>query len=242
MKYVAYITKGLEEVGKLELERVFPDFKAIEIKDKRIIFVTEVHPEVLQKLTTIDDIGLLVTQIGNGKGVSGIVEEIDAVDFAALRSKISQFRKMNVNFSLTIGVAGTSIDAASLARSLSDKIQEKYGWNFTPLEHENFDIRIFVDHSECIISVRLTQESLHHRTYKTVSKPGSLKPTVAAAMVLLATEFQTGLKIVDNFCGSGTILCEAFLTGNVVYGGDIDSESVQITKKNLANLYHAAKD
>jgi 23S rRNA G2445 N2-methylase RlmL len=75
-----------------------------------------------------------------------------------------------------------------------------------------------------------------HRAYKQVSKPGSLRPTVAAAMVYVATRFRGSLSVVDNFCGSGTILCEAAATGNTVSGGDIDAESVNMTVSNLKNV------
>ena len=43
-------------------------------------------------------------------------------------------------------------------------------------------------------------------------------------------------KLVDNFCGSGTILAEAHILEFNIYGGDIDIKNVMNTKKNLSNL------
>lgn len=61
-------------------------------------------------------------------------------------------------------------------------------------------------------------------------------------MVYFATEGRKNLKVVDNFCGSGTILTESLLVGNQVFGGDVDPESVNITRENLANLGHRPED
>jgi tRNA (guanine6-N2)-methyltransferase len=114
-------------------------------------------------------------------------------------------------------------------------LSSRYPWSYTELDHSNFDLRIFIDRTAAYISIRLTAQSLMHRSYKTLSKPGSLRPTVAAAMVYLATQYRKGLSVVDDFCGSGTILCEAIAAGYRVSGGDIDPESVRITLSNLKN-------
>ncbi|MDQ7021525.1 MAG: methyltransferase domain-containing protein [Candidatus Dojkabacteria bacterium] len=118
---------------------------------------------------------------------------------------------------------------------LATVIAAEKGWTYTEKDHTNFDIRVFLGDGKIYVSVRLTNESLHKREYKEFSKSGSLRPTIAAALVRLTTGMKHG-KLVDNFCGSGTILCEAYNLGNEIYGGDVDAGSVEFTKKNLKSL------
>lgn len=42
--------------------------------------------------------------------------------------------------------------------------------------------------------------------------------------------------LVDNFCGSGTILCEAYLQGASVFGSDINKSAIKIAQDNLNSL------
>ncbi len=237
MKYIAFTTKGLEKVSLMEILHALNDVEICDIKDKRVIFETKADPKLLLTLKTVDDIGILLANVNHVADYDHLIAEVDNLDLISARDYLKSLRQIKDNqFSLTVGLASSKFKSAELTKIISAKIHQKYHWQYNELNHSNFDIRIFIDHDQVIASVRLTKDSLQHRLYKTLSKPGSLKPTIAAAMVQLATNFQTDLKVVDNFCGSGTILCESYLPGNQVYGGDINSESVVITRHNLRNL------
>lgn len=66
---------------------------------------------------------------------------------------------------------------------------------------------------------------------------GMLPPKVARMMVNLSG----GGKILDPFCGVGTILMEALVTGHQVVGNDNNPQQVERTKKNLAWLGKTAE-
>lgn len=240
MKYVAYTTKGLEAISKKEIENL-GSVKIIEVADKRILFETKIDQEKLIQLKTIDDIGIFVSRF-EVQHLTNLLHEISRIDFQDLKEKISAFRDTSNTFSITASFAKANIRPKETVVKIAQILREKYDWEFTEFDHTNLDLRIFIDRKLCYISIRLTQESLQHRVYKTVSKAGSLKPTVAAAMVLIATDGNSNLKVVDDFCGSGTILCEAALLNNDVYGGDIDEEAVEITKNNLKNIGYDATE
>ncbi len=253
MKYIAFVTKGIEEIAKMEIERLLSDGVIHDVGGKRIVFETE-KSELVIKLRTVDDLCVFAHQKEGIVQLDQIVGSIEDIDFGTLKKTINQLRPVTDTFSLTISIAGSPIKATDVSQTLSKRIAEKYQWTFTERDHTNFDIRVFIDHKTVIIGVRLTPESLHHRAYKQFEKPGSLRPTVAAAMTQLAISHlvipdpigdpyrdsrfrrNDNLAIVDNFCGSGTILCEAVAEGNSVFGGDIDEESVENTKKSLKNL------
>ena len=238
MKFIAYTTKGLEFVSEKEISSKIFDAQIIEVGDKRIIFESNATFEKLTELRTVDDLGLIIQAIPTVETLDKLILEIDKIDFNKIKKELDQYREIaSNNFSITTGIVGVkNFVASDLVKILSKSIYKKYNWSFTELDHTNLDIRIFIDRNIVYISVRLTKESLQHRLYKTISKEGSLKPTIAAAMVYLATDGKINLKIVDNFCGSGTVLAESLLMGNQVCGGDIDPKSVIITRKNLANL------
>jgi 23S rRNA G2445 N2-methylase RlmL len=65
-------------------------------------------------------------------------------------------------------------------------------FEYTPLNHENIDIRINITVSLCLISIKLFSQSLFKRDYDPESNLGSLRSTIAGAMIYKITK---GLKI-----------------------------------------------
>ncbi|MBM7788226.1 methyltransferase domain-containing protein [Tenggerimyces flavus] len=63
-------------------------------------------------------------------------------------------------------------------------------------------------------------------------RQGALRPTVAAAMLGLATDRENA-RILDPCCGSGTILAEAKARGWNAVGCDIDTDAVRIARRNV---------
>lgn len=241
MNYIAYCTKGLEQVVVSELQIIANPIQIQEGGSKRVVFQTRADPKTLLKLRTIDDIGVLVGTIDSIESLQDIREKIDGIDFRNIRQEIKLVRPLNTSFSITTSLTGVKVFTSSeLLQTVSARIQNTYGYEFTERDHTNFDLRIFIDQTKAYLSIRLTKESLHNRAYKINATKGSLKPTIAAAMVYLATGGESHKKIVDSFCGSGTILCEAYLQGHEIYGGDINNESITITQTNLSQL-HATK-
>lgn len=236
MKYIGFVTKGLEKIAEKEIQLKIADAEIIEVGVKRIIFETDESFNVLLQLRTIDDICFYISQHTHIKSSEALLDIINQTDFQKSFDLLNEYRSLNNIFSLTLSLVGfAKKNDQDLTQQLSTIITEKYTWNFTERDHSNFDIRIFVDHEYVLVGVRLCKENLSHRVYKKSSKPGSLRPSIAAAMVQIATDGKNGT-LVDTFCGSGTILCESLLSGNKIFGSDIDFESVEITKNNLKQI------
>lgn len=69
------------------------------------------------------------------------------------------------------------------------------------------------------------------------AESGILPPKVARMLVNLAIhQPESDIRILDAFCGSGTILMEALLLGYSVIGMDISQKAVEATRANLAWL------
>ncbi|MFW5719892.1 MAG: TRM11 family SAM-dependent methyltransferase [Candidatus Dojkabacteria bacterium] len=238
MHYIAYTVKGLEKVAEEEIVSTCPDAEIIQVEEKVVMFRTEGGQEDLLRLRTVDDIGLLVCEILEPKklDITTLQEVVQHEDLPRCREKLTQVRNINETFSLTLSIAGVKLKQQEVLACVTESLSQKYGWHFTEKQRENFDIRLFINRHFGHMSVRLSSRSLFQRAHKLHSVMGALRPSVAGAMVRVATRGERDLKVVDNFCGSGTILEEALYAGNEVFGGDIEREAVRKTKDNLNSL------
>ncbi|HEX2363212.1 MAG TPA: methyltransferase domain-containing protein [Jiangellaceae bacterium] len=83
-----------------------------------------------------------------------------------------------------------------------------------------------------VADLRLTSASVRQHGGRPVERQGALRPTVAAAMVMLTGE-PSGL-LLDPCCGSGTILAEATTRGWRAVGLDVDASAVEIARVNVS--------
>ena len=68
-----------------------------------------------------------------------------------------------------------------------------------------------------------------------ISYPITMHPRFARALINLA-RVKRGDKVIDPFCGTGSILIEASLMGMEVYGSDIDERMIFASRKNLSRF------
>lgn len=92
---------------------------------------------------------------------------------------------------------------------------------------------LWLNGSEALLGLRLSDASMRHRTYKQEHLPASLRPTVAAAMALLSRPTEQDI-VLDPLCGAGTLLIERALLAPVKeeLGGDIRKEAVTMARRN----------
>jgi len=88
--------------------------------------------------------------------------------------------------------------------------------------------------SRLLIGFRLSDHSMRHRHKKRVELPASLRPSMAAAMVLL-TQPEPDDLFLDPMCGSGTILLERLSFGpfQSLLGGDVKPDRVSAARQNM---------
>jgi len=71
-------------------------------------------------------------------------------------------------------------------------------------------INLHIDKDFATISFETSGGSLHRRGYRKESVEAPMQETVAAAIIRL-TEWDGAAPLIDPFCGSGTLLCEALM-------------------------------
>lgn len=247
MNLLIHTTKGLETITQAELTQANIPITKTATKLIYASYTSDLN--TLSTLRTVDDVGIFLGEfkITTHTTEVDIANQIADFDFSEALAAIQQVRTISDNFAVTLGKYRVNIDPELLKSQLAQLFSVKLQMQFTERNHENFDVRVGIEPGKVTLSVRLFQKPLHERAYVAQPYLGSLKPTICAAMYQIAFDKHarhTGLhenehknvSIVDNFCGSGTILCEAYLQGAIVAGGDINPDAVEIAKSRLAAL------
>lgn len=239
----AVTTRGLEEVSALEMR-------------SRYMQVTDVHYRRVEArcddltqaaaLRTVDDVFIQLQRWPQIPHVRTALEQLTAWSAAlelehALKA-VQQVRKLNpaLRFSVTANFVGKrNYTVPEIKAQISDGILQRHGhWHYCENDDEaDLNFRVFIEHDEALVGLRLTRQPLHRRAYKEHHLPGSLKPTIASSMLLLA-EAQAGMLMLDPFCGVGTLPIEAAWEGLVAMGGDLNPSAVReaLENRQLAGL------
>jgi len=236
----AITTQGLEVICAAEL-KLIPGVNRVTSAYRRVSATFDGDLNELLKLRSIDDIFIdLATW-------HGIVKQRSALEDI-------QYRSSQLNFQNAINLAATirainSIPSFSVTANFIGKrnysykeikdavsvgIRSKQSWNYQEDDRlSEINVRVFLEHETAYVGIRLGRQPLQNREYKHSHILGSLKPPVAAAMLLLLPEKEG--TIFDPFCGAGTILLESRCLGFNAAGGDYDKDALCAARENAAS-------
>ncbi len=101
--------------------------------------------------------------------------------------------------------------AQRLKDAIADYFVKKYGKRPSVSKKDpDIYINLFIKNNKATISIDTSGGSLHKRGYKKQSVEAPMSEIVAAALVKISG-WNSDKPLYDPFCGSGTILCEAFM-------------------------------
>jgi tRNA (guanine6-N2)-methyltransferase len=235
----ALTTRGLEALTLAELS-VIPGVADAVQSYRRVSASFAGDFRDLLTLRTADDVFLMVADWSPITHVRAELSEFTtraaALDLSSLLDSLQTLRSLphTLTYSLTANFVGKrNYSVPEIKNALEDGIAQRYpDWQYVEDDVDAvLNLRLFIEHEQAILGLRLGERPLHRRAYKQSHLPGSLKPPVAAAMLMLAG-FQLGQTILDPFCGSGTILIEAGLSGLIGIGGDTNPESLVYAQQN----------
>ncbi|HEY4455842.1 MAG TPA: N-6 DNA methylase [Pseudonocardiaceae bacterium] len=231
--FAAFATRGVEDVVAAEIA----DSPAIDTTETRakVLLTRAANPKAFRNLRTVDDVAAvhaLAPAIEDATGLAALItDEGDLTNTIEIAGRADRF---DGSFSVTVSAAHSSIgSAAEIEQIAARAIAARYGWHHQEMRRSAIDIRVFIDGTWTLVGVRVFDEPLSRRDYRVVNVRGSLRPTVAAALVRLALPGRTPQRVWDPFCGSGTILCEAALLGHEIWGTDIEPEAVDASRANM---------
>lgn len=233
----AVTTRGLEPLTAAEMQAL--GFAGMRVQYRRVLAECSDLAQAA-RLRTADDV---FVHLDDWHGIGHTRAELPhlsrrsaALNLEAALSAVHQVRDLPhpITFSVTANFVGRrNYSVPEMKTQLARGILEAHpGWTYTEEDAEAaLNLRVFLEHTEAIIGLRLLSQPLHRRAYKQSHLPGSLKPTVAAALLRMAGA-APGLTVLDPFCGAGTILIEAASMGLNTFGGDRDEMSLRAGIEN----------
>jgi tRNA (guanine6-N2)-methyltransferase len=227
----AVTNRGLEPVCAAEMKQI-PALSVKEISYRRITAVLRGNLSPVVRLRTVDDVFIDLgtwTDIGPHRVVLETLKQnsrelslVPAVEVITQARPVSRQPAFSVTANF-VGKRNYSMD--EIKAVVASGITDHYGWRYTSEDESELNLRVFIEHDTAYIGLRIGAVSLHRRSYKLAHLPGSLKPSVAAAMLQIA-EVAPGMRVLDPLCGAGTLLIEAALQGAKALGGDIDAAAL----------------
>jgi precorrin-6B methylase 2 len=251
--YLLHLVAGLADIAAAEVQQQIDDARVTESLrgfDERtdvLIVRTAAPPAGLLGLRTVEDI---------------FAEALTENDIPAARAGLSRIRTAVAHSRRLEGALAVALAARGrrgrrhtfrvVARKAGEhafrRVDVQYAverafldrfpaWRLVEDEAQ-VEIWVHLVGHRLIAGTRLSDIALRNRTYRRVSLPAALKPSVAAAMVRLSPPVPEDV-FLDPMCGSGTILIERALAGRyaLLLGGDSDPDAVAATRENVGRRY-----
>ncbi len=239
-RFFALTTCGLETISARELACA-PGVTVTETGYRRVAATCAGPLDALLALRTVDDVFLSVAtwaEIGRPRSALERLRTLSArLDLISALRGCATVRPIPYPpaFSLSVSFVGKrNYTTHEIKAILAERIASRQGWTYQPDDRlADVNLRVFIEHEQAHIGMRLAKQPLHERPYHQAQRAGALKPSAAAALVM-AADVDAGLRVLDPCCGSGALLIEAALqgTGALVCGGDSDPAAVQAAQIN----------
>ena len=222
-KYIALSAQGLEDFVITEVL----ENKANFIKKYNGIILFE-SDKKLSNIKTTNDILFLIRKLA---GITRYRKSLKNIRQQILKSNFKKKNKDIKSFSVNTSYIGRKdYSAKEINKIVSESLIKKFGWKNVENGFGNIHIHVNLRVDISFIGISIEKKPLHIiRKLKTI--PGSLKNSVACAMLKLA-EISKNEILLDPMCGSGVIPIEANLSGIKTIGGDINKENIEIANKN----------
>jgi tRNA (guanine6-N2)-methyltransferase len=234
----AITNRGIESISAEEMARL-RGMQITQIAYRRVHAHFAGQLSDLLTLRTVDDLFIQLTEwqgIGSHRSTLALLEELaldlDLWQAVKLRAEIRPLSdpptfSVSANF---VGKRNYTTDEIKLA--IAKSVETISGWRYAEDDRaSDINLRLFIEHDTALVGMRLATTPLHRRTYKQEHLPGSLKPSVAAALLFVAGVAPPHT-VLDPCCGAGTILIEAALLGATAKGGDNDAAAIATAQSN----------
>lgn len=246
MQFYAFVAPGLEQIAQREIAACVGGQRQGQQRGV-VFFATDAPPSALLSLGTTEDIFALVARGPVGAAREGLAQAGALVAESPLfaeavgahrRARPKRIKRITYRI-----VAQRRGGQQHYARQeMRRALQQAVAWRFPrwkyKAEHALLEVWGLEAAGELLCGVRLSDETMRHRTYKVAQVEASLRPTVARALVMLS-EPADGDVFVDPMCGAGTILIERGLCGRYaqLLGGDMSPAAVAAARTNIGPRY-----
>ncbi len=251
--FYAQTMPGLEQITWREVQHISPMARLIGFRRYRrhnglVIFEYRDDPAGLLRLRTAEDVFYLADHTSavaqDRAGLQSLAQRMVRARYFDVGLQIHRqvrrgHRRGRTRFRVVSRMqgGGPAYRRAALRRAVEQGVLNRYNRKWCVEDDADLEIWATLLEREFLCGVRLSDRTMRHRPYKQAHSPGSLRPTVAAAMVWLSRP-QPDDVFVDPMCGAGTILAERALMGPYkrIVGGDLDDNAVATGRANVGPL------
>lgn len=252
--YIVHTQPGFEAVAWSEIEHRIAGARQLALRttpDRAgMAIFSAPRPDALASIRTAED---LFAVVGYRRGIGPEKEALARVrsiahsadfieDALAARNRIVPGSRAGrrLRFKVVARMAGEhEFRRLDLKRTLEIGISERgdRGWR---LDEDSPDLEFWatVLDDELILALRLSDDRMRHREYKVEHRPGSLRPSVAAALAWLSKPAADDV-FLDPMCGVGTVLIERAHMGRyaMLLGGDSAPAMLEAARENIGPRY-----
>ena len=231
---------GLETLAFSEIRARVPDAELIKFARGIALFRTTAKPATLLELRTVEDVFVTlahITGLGHGRDALRVIHS--ATLNADVVGALAVWRRVHGapphTWRVVSQKSGTHdfrrVDAGNAA---SDALRRALPRGMSHVADDaDAEVWLWLSGGEALLGLRLSDATMRHRRYKREHVPASLRPTIAAAMGLLARPTAEDI-VLDPLCGAGTLIIERVLLAPLAQaiGSDMRKEAVTIARRN----------
>ncbi len=252
--YIVQTQPGFESIAWSEITSKIPQTKKLgtrTVPERAGMLIFEApRPAPLGALRCAEDLFAIVAY---RHGLGDDATSLDKVR-AVIRGCTRLDDALNARVAIVKGArAGKKLRFKVVARLSGDhefrRVDFKHAVETGVLEHGDHSWRLDEDNAEVefwatmlrdefIFTLRLSDDTMRFRDYKISHRPGSLRPSVAAALALVSNPSHDDV-FLDPLCGTGTILIERAHCGRyaMLLGGDSDRDTLEAARENIGPRY-----
>ncbi|MBC2714981.1 MAG: RNA methyltransferase [Desulfobacteraceae bacterium] len=236
-------------IGKIAIEELvfkkipYADAITLPLKTQEVTLfnIKNEHIKNLFSLRTVEDIFIILFEGVDIKKKKDLIRLIQNNLKDNILSKLTYLpakkKKTTTNFWVFVKQDNDRfVHRGDISDIISNYIS-KYFKKWIKREPADVELWAFYAKQKVTLGIRLTKISFRQRKYKEIERSGSLRPTLASALILLSNPKPDDY-FIDPMCGVGTILIERSFWGPTTFigGGDIDERAVEIAKDNTKSI------
>ncbi len=198
---------GIESVLANELKDL--GFQNVKMEDGRVFFDADSAglARANMMLRTAERVYIVLNEFDVYNSDS-LYEGVKNTKFEDYITKNAAF-PVNVNLIKTPqGLLSKSVSQKTVKRAIVDRLRHIYKMEIFPESGCSMNIIVHIIKNRAMVLLNTSGAGLNRRGYREYGNAAPLRETLAAALVLLS-KWRTDTRLIDPFCGSGTILIEA---------------------------------
>ena len=206
---IATATFGLEAVVARELRDL--GYKDLKVENSRVIFKGTAM-DICRTNLWLRSADRVFIRMGEFEALSfeELFEKTKALPWDQLLPEDAEFPVQGK--SVKSKLFSVSDCQAIVKKAVVEKLKQKYNRSWFPETGPRYVLEVGILKDVVTLTVDTSGVGLHKRSYRQLASQAPLKETLASALVGLSY-WNTSRRLIDPFCGSGTIPIEAAMMG-----------------------------